>query len=376
MSTKKNKFGAALSLVLPNSAKVLDWRINHDRAKRVLSEKCRREKLKEFFDIPTLTNILNLNDIVDPQEKVKIKYDFIKRNPSIEYWDYVSYFQSTVHKKKLNDTQLNGTTKTMKVSTKGNVIWISNNTVHKYHNTSNAVDHYKIIENKNNIYRLHRVLVSTFIPIPDDLIEIGPTGLFINHKDSIKGNLELDNLEWATPSGNIIHAILSNKLKVPTSVDHYLSIPIVMEVTIDNLLKGEKFIRVGRSNFGIDWGYAPIIRTLAGDVKYAYGCKCRIATEEDFKKYPIGITNSVKEAWLKYPSLFNHRVMPVKLESLTGNETIILIGSKDMVEHGFDSTTVVRSARRNGILHREWRTSFCTIKEAHQWLIDTGKLSQ
>lgn len=45
----------------------------------------------------------------------------------------------------------------------------------------------------------HRILGKLFIPNPKHLPEI-------NHKDGIKKNVELSNLEWITTQGNAIHA--------------------------------------------------------------------------------------------------------------------------------------------------------------------------
>lgn len=55
---------------------------------------------------------------------------------------------------------------------------------------------------RNNTYRnvkIHRLVLMTFDYNPDPNLEI-------NHKDGNKANNRLDNLEWTTPSENIIHA--------------------------------------------------------------------------------------------------------------------------------------------------------------------------
>lgn len=55
------------------------------------------------------------------------------------------------------------------------------------------IDKYKV---KN--YQLHRLKAIAFIPNPLNLD-------FINHKDSIRDNNDLLNLEWVTKQENIIH---------------------------------------------------------------------------------------------------------------------------------------------------------------------------
>lgn len=51
---------------------------------------------------------------------------------------------------------------------------------------------------------VHRLLALTFVPSPFD--EIFQDDLEVNHKDGVKTNNSLDNLEWVTWSGNLLHA--------------------------------------------------------------------------------------------------------------------------------------------------------------------------
>lgn len=55
-------------------------------------------------------------------------------------------------------------------------------------------------DGKTKRYRVHRVMMMAFYPIEN------PEDFVVNHKDGNKGNNNLDNLEWTTISGNLIHA--------------------------------------------------------------------------------------------------------------------------------------------------------------------------
>lgn len=61
-------------------------------------------------------------------------------------------------------------------------------------------------DGKSKSIKIHRLVASAFINNKEGKLEV-------NHKDGIKANNSLINLEWATRSENMKHAIL-NKLKV------------------------------------------------------------------------------------------------------------------------------------------------------------------
>jgi len=57
-------------------------------------------------------------------------------------------------------------------------------------------------EGKARTIKVHRLVIKAFIPVP-----IGNNRLETNHKDGIKTNNTVDNLEWITSSQNTKHAI-------------------------------------------------------------------------------------------------------------------------------------------------------------------------
>ena len=78
---------------------------------------------------------------------------------------------------------------------------------------------------KNFLTTRHRLLACVFIPVDRKYLNQGyrQENLTVNHKDGNKLNDSLDNLEWATPSENTLHAINTGLSNVSLGENSHLA---------------------------------------------------------------------------------------------------------------------------------------------------------
>jgi len=99
---------------------------------------------------------------------------------------------------------------------------------------------------KYKFAKIHRLVLCTFSGKPQTY------KLQVNHKDGIKSNNNLTNLEWVTPSQNSLHAIRTGLRKINKGIDSYQS--KLTETNVKKIRKDFTGKRGELSSFGKKYG--------------------------------------------------------------------------------------------------------------------------
>jgi hypothetical protein len=100
----------------------------------------------------------------------------------------------------------------IQVSTMGRFARISTNSLISGYQTTGG---YVTVDfSGRGTFSAHRLVAETFIPNPENKPEV-------NHRDGIKTNNGVSNLEWVTPQENIQHAIVTGLKTFKSGQDHH-----------------------------------------------------------------------------------------------------------------------------------------------------------
>lgn len=315
----------------------------------------------------TLTKILNLTNYIDPvghQSNLEAKDKYIKEqlklDPNYVGYDFLSHYLEYDYV--ITDPMTI-------LSTKGEVFKLTKEGWTRYHGSATTAGYLRIFITKTIRTYIHRVMGSTFLLKDEKYKDTLYTELTINHKNGIKVDNGIDNLEWMSNLGNVMHAKETGLNVVTKGLENPDSIPLLGEVVLDCEIKGHKFIMAGSKEFS-DAGMnnsAPLL-VIKGDRETAYGCKWVVATEEDIKKYPLGcpefLVNKLKNEGSDL------RIKPILCTILKGPHAgyqFVLMGGNEVKAAGYDqaNVNVVCNGKRSS--HKGTKFEYITHEEAKNY---------
>lgn len=122
--------------------------------------------------------------------------------------------------------------------------------------------------NKYKNKRVHRLVALALIPNPENKSEV-------NHKNGIKTDNRMENLEWCTPMENSIHSVVNKLFIQRVGPDNKMSKKII-QLTVDGLLIKE-WVGIRTINRETGFKRPAITKCCQGKLKHAYGYKWQYA---------------------------------------------------------------------------------------------------
>lgn len=151
-----------------------------------------------------------------------------------------------------------------KVSNSGTVVDTTTNLIRK--NTLLKSGYLIVVIGGKNLY-VHRVVAEAFIPNPENKPQV-------NHKNSIKHDNLTENLEWCTPSENILHSYSTGKRVSPAKgkfgINNKRVRHTVLQVSLDGFLIGV-FNGTHEAQRETGVSYQNILHCIWGNQKKACG---------------------------------------------------------------------------------------------------------
>ncbi len=131
----------------------------------------------------------------------------------------------------------------------------------------NKFGYFMVALNGSAWKQIHRLVAEAFLPNPENKPQV-------NHKNGIKGDNRVENLEWATASENVLHRFRVLKQENPKSMlgktgAKYPNVKIVQQIKNGEIINSFYGICEAERKTGIS--FSNIARCCRGERNYAGG---------------------------------------------------------------------------------------------------------
>lgn len=281
---------------------------------------------KRFNQVETLTTKLNLSG-KSIKEQIKLKYEFLLGKEG-EYWDDAIYY--------LYDKDRYITLPMFKVSTFGKLVYINRLgycvEFNKVPEKNSYVNRGVPINNKMIFVTIHRIVGSTFIPIPDDCFKIGNGKPEVNHIDGIKFHNGKSNLEWVTQFDNSQHAVNTGLILSGTDRDGCVTYEGI--VVTKNKYYGKRIVLSGARELSYYGLIASAIHRSVKRKNYSYrGIQWKVVDSSSLVN-DEELMRDIKED----PSYMEEHTLPYLATSEDGKKCFVVYGVLELAKLGYSKS--------------------------------------
>ena len=306
--------------------------------------------------IKTLTEILDLSlELKDYEERVQKRWDHIQeqleKDPNWVGYDYPEYWTAYIESHFILKDILVSTAGVFYKVKNGEIIELKTPLPNKNVNGGYLSKKLTISKNVGKGLRIHRVLGSTFVPKTGSVEMFPFFRLEVNHKNGIKHDNRLSNLEWMTSKENTQHAIKNGLFK--TGLENASLIPVLATITVPGPYKDDQFVMAGENNYNFSKINRGVISQALINNKLAYGCKWTIIDRKDFYNFDLGPPSGYLKYIHENKHLVDLRIKPLVGEVMVGSFKgfkFVILGKRELISYGFKQSTVAAHAGKSKII--------------------------